>query len=236
MVQEGFDGLRERQHVVDLENGTNALIDEEGSRDANAVNLLNRVWNGFVSPDMSSKSEENVSLGNYKLTYVESPFENGRVLIDKRYGGGEEVSPVEKKKSSKKPPKPPRPPRPTSMDPADQKLVREFSEAAMKRRAKTGPMKRAKNAKPASSGGNLVALIVTIIFCFVIIWQGLFPRSGSNASLQGSSESPLGARGGFISVQFYKNTSSRDDSSSASPNNVQLMSGLDDHGQARNTA
>lgn len=240
MVQVDFDSLRGRDLAIDLENGTDALIYDEGSRDANATNFVNRVWNGFVSSYRSNKSEENVSLGSCRS--IEAPVENGEVLVDKRYGG-EEASPLEKKvagekpkkKSCKKPPKPPRPPRASSLDAVDQKLIREFNEIAMMKRARIErmkAMKRTKNAKSASSGSNFFALIITVVFCFVIIWQGLFPRGGSNMSLQGSPESSLGARGGFISVQFYKNVSTQDDSSSASPNNVELMSGLDERGEA----
>lgn len=43
-------------------------------------------------------------------------------------------------------------------------------------------------------------------------------------SVQGSPESSVRARGGFISVQFYKNVPTGYDSSSASPKYVSLHS------------
>jgi len=53
-----------------------------------------------------------------------------------------------------------------------------------------------------------------------VFLAGLFPSGGSNVSFQGSPESSAGARGGFISVQLYKNVSANHDSSSASPKYV----------------
>ena len=187
MVQVDFDSLGERDLAIDLEIGTNAVADEEASPNCNSINLLNRVWNGFASSDRSNKNEEDLRSRNNCLNPVDAPLENGEVLVNRKFGG-EELSPLEekkvggekpKKKSCKKPPKPPRPPRAPSMDAADQKLIREFSEIAMLKRARIERMKalkRSKNAKSASSGSNLFALVITIIFCFVIIWQGKIVR------------------------------------------------------------
>lgn len=163
MVKVEFDSLMERDLAVDLEKGRNA---------------------GFVSSGGTNKDEENVGSANHHLLSAESPIENGVVLVDKRCGGGGErgeLSPLEKKKLEGKKPKkksckkPPRPPRAPSLDAADQKLIQEFSEVAMLKRARIERMKalkKMKNAKSASSGSNLFALIITMIFCIVIIWQG----------------------------------------------------------------
>lgn len=82
----------------------------------------------------------------------------------------------EKKKWYKKPPRPPRPPITSPLDPADQKLISELSELAVLKRARIERMKalkKMKNSKPASFIGNLVALSITVIFCFFILWQGI---------------------------------------------------------------
>lgn len=225
MVQVDSDCLKESDDVIDLEKGNTTLVNEEGSRVANATNLLSSVWNRFLSSNRSTKSEENVSSENHHL--------NGEILVDKIYRVGGEVAlgkqavgKKPKKNSCKKPPKPPRAPRPPSLDAADQKLIRELSKMAVMKRARIErikALKRTKNAKLPSFSSNMFAFIITICFCSVIIWQG------TNVNFHGSPESSMGARGGFISVQFY-NASTHDDTSSASPINVEAMSGRDGHG------
>ena len=82
-----------------------------------------------------------------------------------------------KKSSSKKAPKPPRPPQGPKLDAADQILIREISELAMLKRARIERMKAVKKMKAAkasssSSCSSIFAMIFTIIFCIVIIYQG----------------------------------------------------------------
>lgn len=80
-----------------------------------------------------------------------------------------------RKTSSKKHPKPPRPPRGPSLNAADMKLVEEISEHARLRRARRQRIKELKENradKVSSPNINLIAMAVTIIFCFVIILQG----------------------------------------------------------------
>lgn len=89
----------------------------------------------------------------------------------------------------KKSPKPPRPPRALlSLDAADQKLIKEIAELAMIKRAKIERMKALRKMRAAkasssstSSGGNLMAILFTVIFFVVIVLQGelhsFFPRS-----------------------------------------------------------
>ncbi|KAJ6794256.1 Uncharacterized protein M6B38_231610 [Iris pallida] len=216
MVQMDLNSLKERDLAIDLESGTNALIGEGA------------VTNGFAGCDESTKFERGCN--------------DGGALVEKKFGAEGSGSPLEKKKvggekpkkkSAKKPPKPPRPPRAPSMDDTDQKLIREINELAMLKRARVERMralKRMKNAKAANTNSNLVPWIITLIFCVVIIWQGFFSRGSSSLRFHGSPESSVGARGGFISVQFY-NASAAQGSSSASPNsNVEQVTELDNHG------
>lgn len=154
---------------------------------------------------------------------------------------GEEREKRAKKGSKKKPPKPPRPPKSPSLDAADQKLMKEISEMAVLKRARMDRMralKKMKNAKTAAApSSNLCALMTTVVFCILIIWQGFFSRGSSTATFQGSPESSIGPGGGLISVQFYRNnsTESPHGSNSVSPNNVEQISGLDDHGEGSRT-
>lgn len=157
MVQVDYNSLREGDCTIDLESGTNAVINEEVAK-----------------------------LGNKYSNSVEASLENVEAVADKRFGGGEVSPPLQKKaaegkkpkkKSSKKPPKPPRPPRAPSMDTADQIIAREMHEIAVMKRERARAermkaLKSMKNSKSASSSTNLFGLVITIIFCLVIIWQG----------------------------------------------------------------
>nr|XP_010921429.1 uncharacterized protein LOC105044989 isoform X2 [Elaeis guineensis] len=229
--------------LIDLESGTRSVINGQeaslGSSVGQAKKVLNRVWSGFVSIDGSIKGEESVHSGN---SNVEGPQANGGTLVDKRFGAERKVGSLEnktgaekpKKKNCKKPPKPPRPPNSPTLDASDRKLIREISELAMLKRARIERMKalkKMKNGKSFSSS-NLGALIITTLFCLVIIWQGLLSRGRSTLSFHGSPESSVGTRTALISVQFYHNCSAigSHDSSSASPN-VEPVSGVDDHGK-----
>lgn len=83
-----------------------------------------------------------------------------------------------KKSSNKKAPKPPRPPRAPSLDAADLKLIREISELAMLKRARIERMqalkKKMKTTKSSSlSNSGIFSMVFTIVFCVVIIFQGI---------------------------------------------------------------
>ncbi|KAJ6823919.1 uncharacterized protein M6B38_128170 [Iris pallida] len=214
MVQNHMDlnSPKEKDLSIDLETGTNVVTSEEDDK-----NLFVKVWNGFGSCEESTRFDNRSSDAN-------SVEENGTPL-EKKMVGGEKT----KKKSCKKPPRPPRPP---SMDAEDQKLIREINELAMLKRARVERMKalkRMKNAKTVSSNGNLVPWIITLIFCVVILWHGVFSRASSSLRFHGSPESSLRSGGAFISVQYY-NASAAHGSSSTSPNIVEQVSGLDNRG------
>ncbi|KAH6833066.1 transmembrane protein [Perilla frutescens var. hirtella] len=115
--------------------------------------------------------------------------------------------------------KPPRPPRGLSLDAADQKLIKEISELLMIKRARIERMKALKKTKAAkgtsasaSSSGNLVAMLFTVLFCIVIIFQGchpwgFFPRSGSAVGIPISPKSDGATEGGVLSLQDKRNLS-----------------------------
>lgn len=83
-----------------------------------------------------------------------------------------------KKKNLKMSSKPPRPPKALSLDASEAKLVREISELAMLKRARMERMermkalKKMKNAKTSSSS-SIWPMIITILFCVVLFWQGI---------------------------------------------------------------
>lgn len=81
-----------------------------------------------------------------------------------------------RKPNSKKPSKPPLPPKGILLGTADMMLVKEISELAMLKRKRIERMKvlkRMKSEKASSCNINLCAMVFTILFFFVIIFQGL---------------------------------------------------------------
>ncbi|KAF8095448.1 hypothetical protein N665_0332s0030 [Sinapis alba] len=124
-------------------------------------------------------------------------------------GWGRSDGKENRKKSASKPPRPPRGP---SLDAADRKLIREIAELAILKRARVERMRAlkksraAKAASAASSLGNVLATLLTVIFFFVLVLQGLSPRAAAS-----SGRSPLvdtgKANGGFVSVQYAGNPS-----------------------------
>ncbi|XP_009389609.2 uncharacterized protein LOC103976136 [Musa acuminata AAA Group] len=223
--------------VFDLESGVNSVNKEQQEAKDTVFSagqdkgVLGRVWNGFVAISGSIKGERSVKLYHSTSNTVELPLTKEEALVDKRLGQEAKVGLSEKKigvektkkKGCKKPPKPPRPPNSPPLDAADQKLMKEIAEVALMKRARIERMKKKmKNAKLTHSNGNFWAFIITILFVIVIIWQGVISRGSSNFSFHGSPESSVRARGGFISIQFYKNASKNvlHASTSASPNNV----------------
>ncbi|KAI3872275.1 hypothetical protein MKX03_021397 [Papaver bracteatum] len=243
--------LKEQNEVlIDLESGgseeeavviANNKEQQQEPIASKARNLLDKVWNGILASSIDLITGGGGDGG--KNTVSNGDLENGGE-VDKRCllqgGGGEDtLSPllVVKKKESKKSktkvsaPKPPRPPRGPSLDAADQKLIREISELAMLKRARIERMrahKKMKASKSASSNSNMYAMIITVMFCLVIIVQGLSSRGSSQLSFQGSPQSAVAMRGGkLISVQYFKNKSApgTDGPGSASPSLVEQVSG-----------
>ncbi|KAJ4956829.1 hypothetical protein NE237_013612 [Protea cynaroides] len=227
--------LREKDLLIDLECG--GTTSEEGNKEPctgikQTKKSLGRVWDGFLSFDGAIKGEDAMSLINASSSANLCP-ENLEILTDKKFGedplGLEEnkmVKEKRKKTKSKKSPKPPRPPRGPSLDAHDMKLVREISELSMLKRARIERMKalkKMKAAKATSSSNSLCAMIFTILFFLVLIFQGMCSKSSSGVGFKGSPESAIG----LISVQYNKNLSASDanGTSSQSPNFVEQAAG-----------
>ncbi|XP_039050747.1 uncharacterized protein LOC120191964 isoform X1 [Hibiscus syriacus] len=130
--------------------------------------------------------------------------------------------------------KPPRPPRAPSLDAADQKLIKEIAELARLKRARIERIKVLKKMKAAeettSHRNNVLATVFTIIFCIVMIFQGMSPGGRPTGSQE--SPVPVGAGAvnrGLISVQFSEKPSASipNQPDSGSPNLVEQVVGLD---------
>lgn len=118
--------------------------------------------------------------GSFKACGMPVSVDGEKCLRNGKDGGG--VSPDsegklrKERRSTMSAKKPPRPPRGLSLDAADQKLIKEISELLMIKRARIERVRALKKTKAAkgmsSSAGNLIAMLFTLVFCIVIIFQG----------------------------------------------------------------
>lgn len=166
-----MDHIPMKEVVIDIECNLN-INGEAGNPDLLDAKLGKissaKVCNATMSSDGQVRDENGLSLSNnLNHTCGFSVVQEKNMRKEKCKSG-----------STKKPPKPPRPPRGLSMDAADQKLIKEIAELAMIKRARIERMKALKKMKVAkassmsSSSGNLIAMLFTVIFCIVIIFQG----------------------------------------------------------------
>ncbi|XP_074563714.1 uncharacterized protein LOC141820331 isoform X1 [Curcuma longa] len=210
--------------ALDLESCMNSVKKEqEGGKDIG--NLSGFDMDAFLKPDRDGQLEHSRSSSS------EHSYTDEEALVDKRVEPEENLSLLDKKigldkpkkKGRKKPPKPPRPPNSPPLDATDQKLMKEIEEIARLKRERIQRMKiKMKNAKSTHSNSSLWALLVTILFILVIIWKGVYSRGSYKLSFHGIPESSVQSRGGFVSIQFYKNVSTNlhSPTSSASPNSL----------------
>ena len=126
--------------------------------------------NGLVKDDNLLTACKNVlNSGENVEIYVDELGEEAASLVKKK------MVAEKGKSSSKKPPKPPRPPGTPSFDEADIKLCREISELARLKYARIRQMKELKKKrvdKVSSPVVSFFAMIITILFCYMIIFQG----------------------------------------------------------------
>lgn len=221
--------MNDRDTLIDLESGNNLVISEYShGTDANfGVGLARAASNG--ASNEATKDDRNQHM-DCSLPSTEAAARNGD---DRKSEGEEKLGLLDssggekaKKKRSKKPPRPPRPPTVLPLDASDQKLLNELNELALLKRARIERMKALKKMKNAkhSSTSNFCPMIVTIIFCLVILWQGFFSRQAAGVSFHGSPESSVREHNSLISIRFYKNRSSirPQSSTSAAPNNLEM--------------
>ncbi|KAG6748377.1 hypothetical protein POTOM_048297 [Populus tomentosa] len=204
---------RGRELEVDLESG-GTTNEEDKMSDPISANgqtktILKRACTGPVgfrglanSSNFSDLAADNVELlidnnsegeeGKQNITFVDR-----KDVVEKRI-----------KKNLKKPPKPPRPPKGLSLDAADQKLMKEITELAMRKRARIERLKALKKmraAKTSSWSSSLSAMVITIVFCLIIIYQGISSRYSGSLALKGSPEPAVGTGEALVAVQLYKN-------------------------------
>lgn len=181
---------REKELEVDLESG-GTTSEEDGTNDQFSANgqtnkIFNGISTGHFGSDGSVKGNCGMNLHSNSPKLGEAVNENVELFLDKNSEdeskenvaslGKKSLEGKCKKANPRKPPRPPRPPRGPSLDAADQKLVRELADLAMRKRARIDrikTLKKMKAAKASNSYSNLSAMIITLIFCLVIIFQGI---------------------------------------------------------------
>lgn len=167
--------VNDQDALIDLESGNGTAV----SNHSNGVDASFTVGQARTAPNGCPRDDRNqhMDCSPPASDAVARSGDDRKSEGEEKLGlldssGGEKT----KKKRSKKPPRPPRPLTPTPLDVSDQKLLNELSELAVLKRARIERMKalkKMKNAKQGTSGGNLCPLIITIIFCIVILWQGI---------------------------------------------------------------
>lgn len=176
-------GSRESDLDFDLESGDTEGSDEEEVHEESSSDgkrprkTMARARSGYLYVEGSIAASDGLSTSKN----VSSIGENMDMLassMGKMAEGGMEnrMGDKQKKKIPKKHPKPPRPPTGPSLHAADIELVNEISKRARLRRARRERMnalKRMKADKTSSSKINFLAMVVTAIFFFVIIFQGI---------------------------------------------------------------
>ncbi|KAI3687646.1 hypothetical protein L1987_81346 [Smallanthus sonchifolius] len=162
-----------------------------------------------VDPDLDKKLAKTVflKLCDGLMSVDESLVKSD--LLNVNEGSLESVMKCKKGPSAKKPP---RPPRPFSLDASDQKLIKELAELAMMKRARIERMKALKQKKnskislsssSSSSHGSFIAMLFTIIFLLVILFQG----QNSGGTIQRSPQTGQGSTNGLTVVQNQFNLS-----------------------------
>ncbi|KAJ8748676.1 hypothetical protein K2173_008121 [Erythroxylum novogranatense] len=163
--------LREKDHEVDLESGRETNEEDKSnehvSSSTQANQGLERV-NGLLGFDGLVNSSKFVKVAN----------ENDGLLVDKNAEGDE----LQHNLTfwGRKPPKPPRPPKEVGTG---------NSELAIRRRARIERIKALKKMRASKSSwsSNLSAMVVTILFCLVLIFQVLNSRISSFFNFEVSS-------------------------------------------------
>ncbi|KAK7363450.1 hypothetical protein VNO77_05594 [Canavalia gladiata] len=210
--------VKDEDAEVDLESGLLAVT-EDYSKNASkqGKTLFAKVSCGLVGDSIEGEDRHSVYCDESNLTLVSMDMVKVTNTLLMGQECAENNTPLKEKRkkfSNKKAPKPPRPPRAPSLDAADHKLIREIAGLAMLKRARIERMKALKKMKAtkatSSSSSSMFAMVFTVVFCVVIIFQGMSSGKGSVASFQGSPVPAGGAEGGLIDVQHQLNPSSSD--------------------------
>nr|GEU51679.1 uncharacterized protein [Tanacetum cinerariifolium] len=200
--------IKESDPIGDIESTGSECkddpINEHVTNNKRAKNVL-RTLVGALSckgsddgEDSSNFRRNSVTVSDDEYNDIEASINNKseaekreRVpLIDKL-----QLKEKHKTRNSKKAPKPPRPRKGPSLSTNDLRLVKEISELVMKKRARFERMKSLKkmravrspssqSSSSSSSSISIFAMLITVLFLIVIIFQGFSSSKGLTSSHQ----------------------------------------------------
>ncbi|KAL6500238.1 hypothetical protein OROHE_025604 [Orobanche hederae] len=228
-----YNNSKEKEIIVDIE------IDEsshEAHANSDPVSgnkwrkiSLNKLFSGVLGlngPDDGGPTKKSDSILSGSVEYPNKTATGWLVGKNQEPSPNVERDDAEEKKKAKKAHKPPRPPRGPSLDAADMRLIKEISKIAMKKRERIERIKALKKMKTtglpsssssssspssslSSSSSTISAMVITVLFFLVLIFQGLGSSTSSNMRLMGAPQSAPETRG-LTPVQFYETLLSDD--------------------------
>ncbi|KAJ8747163.1 hypothetical protein K2173_013146 [Erythroxylum novogranatense] len=200
--------LRERDLEVDLESGGATCKEDRTNKHVSSNGQTNKLIDGdgplhfdglLNSSKFGEVADKNVGLLVDKNTEGEEDQQHLNFWLRKH------IEEKKKKKNIKMCPKPPRPPKGPILDAADQKLVQDIAEFATRRRAWVQQIKAVKKTRASKSSwsSSLSAMVVTILFCLIIIFQVICSRHQETTSTKVSVEPAISGEEGLISIQLF---------------------------------
>ncbi|XP_051141684.1 uncharacterized protein LOC127258757 isoform X2 [Andrographis paniculata] len=177
------------------------------------------------SEDLPGESFENASEPSLELLH-DRDFEEQQRLIEKGQEKERRKAGKVKKAAAAKPPRPPNGP---TLYAADLWLIDELSRMAMiKKRERSERAKALKTMQSgrgsstsstslsSAQGATIFAMVITVVFLLVIIFQGITTRPGSGLSPGAAPQPAPQTLAGMPSpLQFYNSVSSDDDGAAA---------------------
>ncbi|KAL8054638.1 hypothetical protein ABFX02_04G005400 [Erythranthe guttata] len=214
---------KEKEVIVDIESGEASEL-AIAQRDPVSGNKPRKIsLNKLVSGVLGYKgSDSNLDEETMELLVEKNPVEQQNNGILPPVGKDNNDKGRTKAVKVKKAPKPPRPPKGPLLDAADMRMVKEISKIAMKKRERIEQVKALKKMKAArlpsqssssSLGGTISAMVITVLFFLVLIFQGLGSSSSSNVTVADAPQpapDTTAAAAGLTPVQFYKTVLSDD--------------------------
>ncbi|KAI7731530.1 hypothetical protein M8C21_017659 [Ambrosia artemisiifolia] len=200
--------VNDREAIVDIESNRSEC--QEHSRNEHVTggkrveNMLRSLglplsFKGLDDGENSSDSNRNHDIESLVNDKLEGGKRENMPLIGKT-----QSKEKQKVKNSKRASKPPRPRKGPSLSTSDLRLVKEISELVMKKRARAERLKSLKKARsarlltaaaaPSSSAASsymsLFAMMITVLFLIVIIFQGFGSRTTGLVAGQFDSKVP----------------------------------------------
>ncbi|KAL6504981.1 hypothetical protein OROGR_024798 [Orobanche gracilis] len=226
-----YNNSKEKEIIVDIEIGESSHVAHANSGPVSGNKWrkisLNKLFSGVLGlngPAYGGPTKKSDSISSESVEYPNKTATGWLVVKNHKPNPNVERDDADERKKAKKAHKPPQPPRGPSLDAADMRLIKEISKIAMKKRErverinalkkmKTTRLPSSSSSSPSSSlsssGSTISAMVITVLFFLVIIFQGLGSSTSSNMRLMGAPQPEPETRG-LTPVQFYETVLSND--------------------------